>query len=146
MKGIFEAFLVVAAVSSQGAAEEACQMFEIEVASVDRAGHYHPLFNLGQSVPDGANWKSSMTGKAGELEVSIAWSEGVRGPEPTVSLVLHPLGAGKPAGSARLEVGFWNHLFGPVPFDSKRNAGLVLPRFGRPFAVAAVTKTPCQAE
>jgi hypothetical protein len=149
MNGIFSAVLILAAASpSQGAADETCRMFEIEVASVDKAGQYHPLFNLGQALPDGKNWNSSsLSGKAGELEVAIAWTEGIRGPKPTISLVLRPSNAGKAAaGIARLEALFWDHLFGPEPFELRKNVALALPKFGRPFAVAAVTKTPCQAE
>jgi hypothetical protein len=146
MNGVISMALILAVVSpSQGAPGQTCRMFEIEVASVDKAGQYHSLFNLGQALPDGTNWSSpALSGKAGELEVAISWSESMGEPKPTISLVLRPSSAGKAgAGMARLEGLVWDHLFGPEPFELRKNMALVLPQFGRPFAVAAVTEKPC---
>ncbi len=117
---------------------------------MDKSGEFHSLFNLGQALHDGTNWKPpSHVGKAGELEVEITWNDDKSGPKPTILLKLRPSAVGKaPAepGIAHLDELFWDHLFGPEPFELREGVALLLPSFGRPFAVAAVTKTPCAAE
>ena len=149
MNGALGAVLILATASaSPGETDKACRMFQIEVASVDKAGQYHRLFNLGQALPDGTNWSSpALSGKAGQLHVAIAWAESVGSLKPIITLALRPSSADKAVGGvARLEGLFWDHLFGPEPFELRKDVALVLPKFGRPFAVAAVTRTPCQAE